>query len=104
MKLVPIALVALSSLVGCSDSSGVKRTVTRYPNGQHESQGALKDGKAEGRWTYWYASGQKRQEGEFKNDKEEGLWTFWNQDGSIDHDYSGIYRDGKRVAPLPKKK
>ena len=38
-----------------------------------------------------------------QNGKREGRWTDWNEDGSIDHELSGIYNAGEKVAPLPKK-
>lgn len=54
--------------------------------------------------TYWHDNGQKWSEGEYKNEKLEGLFTSWNADGSINYAWSGIYKAGKKVAPLPKKK
>ena len=57
----------------------------------------------EGRWLTSHANGQKKSEGEYKNGELEGLWTYWNKDGSIWNEQSGIYKAGKKVAPLPKK-
>jgi antitoxin component YwqK of YwqJK toxin-antitoxin module len=54
-------------------------------------------------WTFWCADDQKEWEGKYKNGKEEGLWTSWDEDGSIYYPFSGIYKDGKNIAPLPKK-
>jgi len=47
-----------------------------------------------------YDNGQKKSEGSFKNGKLEGLWTTWDEDGSITVWASGIYKAGKKVAPL----
>jgi antitoxin component YwqK of YwqJK toxin-antitoxin module len=57
----------------------------------------------EGRWTFWHANGQKSSEGAYENGKLEGRWTNWHENGSIDHRYSGIYKAGRKIAPLPKK-
>ncbi len=73
-------------------------------NGWQEAEGEWKNGKQEGRWTYWHKNGQKWEEGEYKNGKEEGRWTYWNENGTIIDLFSGIYKAGKKVAPLPKKK
>jgi antitoxin component YwqK of YwqJK toxin-antitoxin module len=109
-----------------------------HKNGQKKSKGSYIESAhsnvwREGVWTYWnedgsinteksgiykagkriapldglatshHPNGEKESEGEYKNGKKEGLWTYWNEDGSIDHEKSGIYKAGKRIAPLPKK-
>lgn len=55
-------------------------------------------------WTFWYDDDQKEWEGKYKNGKPEGRWTYWNESGVIYPVRSGIYKDGKKNAPLPKKK
>jgi len=45
-----------------------------------------------------YEYGQKKEEGEYKSGKQEGPRTFWNEDGSINYRFSGIFKDGKRIA------
>ena len=52
-----------------------------YKNGQKESEETYKDGKPDGKWTYWYENGQKWQEGTYKDDKEDGLFTEWYENG-----------------------
>lgn len=39
--------------------------------------------KAEGPWISYYDNGQKKIEGAFKNGREFGKWTYFNPDGSI---------------------
>ena len=39
----------------------------KYENGQIESEGKLKDGKEDGKWTEWYENGQKRSEVNYKD-------------------------------------
>ena len=113
MKLVPIALVALTAslslLVGCSDTAPDptdvrEMTVERYENGQKKFEGHVNAvGQRDGKWTFWYESGHKSSEGSFKNGVTDGSWTVWNQDGSIDTKRSGIYKASVRVAPLSDK-
>ena len=54
-------------------------------------------------WEEGHDNGQKLSEQEWKNGEWEGLGTRWDEDGSIDNEKSGIYKAGKKVAPLPKK-
>jgi len=85
VKLLPalVALTAsLSLLVGCSDDP------------QDASGLSIK----------YNESGQKEWEGKYNKDrKPEGRWAYWNEDGSVNTERSGIYKDGKRIAPLPDK-
>jgi len=116
MNIPRIALVLLASLicVGCSDASeeptpdptgGGEQVVERYESGEKKFEGyLLEDGTKVGIWTYWYKHGQRKEEGEFKNGKKEGPWPYWFDTGSIHHYTSGIYKDDKKVADLPKKK
>ena len=59
-----------------------------YINGLVKSKGEIKDGKLDGKWTWWYKDGQKGLEknykdgkldvkviiNAFKDDQEDGLW------------------------------
>ena len=47
--------------------------------------GKMKDGKKEGKWTYWYKGGQKSDEYNYK-DGEEISKKVWNEDGSVNND------------------
>jgi hypothetical protein len=51
----------------------------------------------------WHSKGPRSNTGNYKNFKKEGPWTVWNKDGSINSEKSGIYKAGKKVAPLPDK-
>ena len=44
--------------------------------------GKMKNGKKEGKWTFWWKNGQKGYEGTWKNGKEISL-KKWNEDGSV---------------------
>ena len=61
------------------------------------------DGKMQGPSTTWLSNGQKSKEGYYANGEREGPWVFWQEDGTVNQERSGIYKDGKKIAPLPKK-
>ena len=124
-----LVLACLGLLIGCSTStghgeafiekygSGQKqvegyrlddgtpdgRWTAWHRNGQKATEGVFKNGSAEGRWIAWHANGQKRMDGALKDGEEEGRWTYWNKDGSLEHERSGIYKAGVKIAPLPEK-
>ena len=95
MKLIPIALVALSLLVGCSDPSGGGEMIAEeYANGQLKSRGYIKGKNIRtGGWTFWYEDGQKESEGRYVDHQREGLWTNWDENGQKS---KGEYKDGKQ--------
>ena len=131
MNITRTALVLLASLIcfGCSDpTGGGEKVVERYESGQKKSEGyLLDDGTKVGRWTFWHENGQKAKEGERKNEKPEGVWTSWHDNGQKSAEgeykngkkegrwtywfrfgggpnmYSGIYKAGEWIAPLPDK-
>ena len=74
-----------------------------HESGRKKAEGGLENGHQNGFWTYWHESGRKQAEGDLKNGQQDGSWVFWSQDGSINSEKSGIYKDDKKIAPLPKK-
>ena len=87
------------------DNTKVGYWVHWYENGQKKRESEFKEnGEKHAHWIHWYENGQKSEEGKWKDGKRIGSWSFWNEDGSIDNEKSGIYKAGKKVAPLPKKK
>ena len=70
--------------------------------GHKMMEGEYKNGVAAGRWCYWRDSGQKWKEGTLMGETPEGRWTYWSKDGFVDPEQSGIYKDGKKVASLPR--
>ena len=77
--------------------------VTYYRNGLEragkESEGEFRDNHREGSWTFWYRAGTKRAQGTFSNRRMTGRWECWREDGSVDTEHAGIYRDGERIEP-----
>ena len=48
-----------------------------YVNGQVKSKGEIKDGKFDGKSTWWYENGQKGLEKSYKDGKFDGKVTWW---------------------------
>lgn len=67
--------------------------VPRYENGQLKFYGIYKNGRPEGKWTWWFEDGKKMSEGYFSNGKRNGEWTTWFTGG--EEKSRGIYRDDK---------
>jgi len=53
-----------------------------YLGGKTEYEGSYKNGKQDGKWTYWWENGQKMMEGNWKNGKPwDGKKILWHQNG-----------------------
>jgi antitoxin component YwqK of YwqJK toxin-antitoxin module len=68
-----------------------------YDNVQREYFGAFERGEETGSWTYWWPTGQKKSEGLFVAGKRSGPWRAWNQDGTLNTELSGEYREGRKL-------
>ena len=68
----------------------------KYINGQIKSKGQIKDGKLDGKSTWWFENGQKGLEKNYKDGKLDGKSTWWYGqimlDGQLD---SQIMLDGQ---------
>ena len=51
--------------------------------GQRKLKGKVKDGKRDGKWTWWYLNGQIWTETNYKDGKKDGKWTIWHENGQI---------------------
>ena len=51
--------------------------VSHYENGQKMYEGTYKDGKLDGKWTYWRENGQKSWENTFKDGKKIGETKYF---------------------------
>jgi len=66
--------------------------------GQYESKGNLKNGKKEGKWTYWFKNGQKRYESTYKDGKvADGKDIAWYSNGQKMYEFN--YKDGNKAGP-----
>ena len=72
--------------------------ISYWDNGQLKSKGNWKNGKTEGSWISYYDNGQLMYKGDFKNGKEDGSWVWFNKDGTVWKDYTGTYKDGKKIS------
>jgi antitoxin component YwqK of YwqJK toxin-antitoxin module len=56
------------------------KNLCKYENGQKKVEGSYKDGKEDGKWTWWYENGQIQSEANWKDGKIDE-WTRWNENG-----------------------
>ena len=54
----------------------------------------LIDSRKEGPYRAWHQSGQLAAEGQYQRGRREGVWRFLNEDGSVDAERSGTYKNG----------
>lgn len=67
-----------------------------YENGQKRMEGEYnREGKKDGKWTYWYENGNKWSEGYFSEGLNHKERTTWHENGNLH--YTGVYDKGKRV-------
>ena len=71
-----------------------KSKYTYHENGEKKSDEHYKDGKKDGKWTYWYENGQIWSEEHYKDGKKDRKWTKWFTNGLIRSE--GNYIDGKQ--------
>jgi len=57
------------------------RRSDHYDNGQQKYQGAFRENKKHGKWTYWYCNGVKEREEEYVNGIADGKWQYWDGRG-----------------------
>ena len=66
----------------------------KYDNGQKEKEGNYKDGKLDGKWTWWNKKGQKVKQKNYKNGKLDGKLIEWFRfNGEIKREEN--YKKGK---------
>ena len=66
----------------------------KYDNGQKEKEGNYKDGKLDGKWTWWNKNGQKVRQKNYKNGKLDGKLIEWFQfNGQIKREEN--YKNGR---------
>ena len=65
-------------------------------DGRLRSEGAYRDGRVTGRWTWWRANGELLQKGGFDDDEaKHGVWERWTAEGDpLDH---GEYDHGRKT-------
>ena len=116
MKHTLLIITVLMLIVGCSkpiddetliEEGGLKyhpETKELYSGdvfknnlgGKTEYEGSYKNGKQDGKWTYWWENGQKGAEETYKDGKEEGLWTQWYENGQKRGE--ATFKDGSLIS------
>jgi antitoxin component YwqK of YwqJK toxin-antitoxin module len=68
--------------------------------GNHKimNKGNYKNGKREGPWVSYWDKGQLNYKGSFKNGKKEGPWVNYHPEGTVDKEFTGTYKDGKKIS------
>ena len=66
--------------------------------GQKISEGTLKDGKLDGKWTDWHDNGQKYKEGIYKDGLKDRKWTYWDENGQKWHEVT--HKDGEVIEEI----
>lgn len=59
-------------------------TVCTYAlNGQWAVKGSVKNGKQNGKWTWWYENGQVKLINYYSMGKRVGTWEWWHENGQL---------------------
>jgi len=70
---------------------------TEFREVQRSDGSWVKDGPS----VRWSREGRKLEEGAYIDDKRDGPWMFWYENGTVNSQESGTYRDGVRKEPMP---
>ncbi len=70
----------------CARPDGMRHGPQRswFDHGERKtprSTGQYKDGRKEGKWTWWYRNGKRRSVGAYEGDQRTGAWTIWYDNG-----------------------
>ena len=114
--LIGFLIFSISSFSQTEEKIGKDIFISKYPNGQKQSQGKMIHGVEYGRWKYWnkkgvliqetdfykgkvqgkiiyyYPNGNKKNEGEFAYNMQKGPYKEWYENGQLKE--SGFYKYG----------
>ena len=82
--------------LGYKDGREDGKSTWWYENGQKWKDENYKDGKLDGKATWWYENGQIEAEGYAKDDKPHGKVTQWDRNGKITSE--STYKDGECIS------
>ena len=68
-----------------------------HPNGQLRYKGHYIEGLREGLWESYWDNGQLEMKGNFHRGKREGFWDYFNQDKSVNHIFTGTYKNDVKI-------
>ena len=72
--------------------------VSCHENGQLWGKGRFKNGELEGAWIGYHENGQLWNKGSYKDGEEEGEWVSYNEDGTVDEEWTGTFKNGKKIS------
>ena len=69
-----------------------------FDNGIINYKGKFKNGKKTGSWIAYYYNGKLKYQGNYKNGTKEGYWEYFSASGFLYEDYSGYFKNNKKVS------
>ena len=69
-----------------------------FENGQLSFKENYKNGKEEGEYISYWGDGRLLTKGNFKNGKATGAWVGYLKDGTVFKDWTGTFKDGKKIS------
>lgn len=76
------------------DKKEVIKEIQYFENGHKKIVGHYKNGKKDGKWTFWYVNGEKQSEGYYIQDIRTGQTQVYHENGKLF--YKGKYTDGQK--------
>lgn len=76
------------------DKKDVIKEIQFYENGSKKLVGHYKNGKKDGKWTFWYVNGEKQSEGYFIQNVRTGETIVYHENGNLF--YKGNYTEGQK--------
>ena len=96
-------LVLISFLFGCANMTAAvasEKYITEfYDTGQTKVEKTYKNGKLNGPFKMYFRDGRIMMQGTMKDGKKDGDWVVYYFNGEKSLYASGVFRDGKWVAP-----
>ena len=77
----------MNQLEWCDDHAELKRLIT-----------SIKNGKREDAWGFYLEYGQLLYKGNRQNGRVDGAWVGYNSDGTVNKEYTGTFKDGKKIS------
>ena len=69
-----------------------------YDTRQLLTKGEYKNGRVEGLWVLYYVDGILVSKGKYKDGHMEGRWVVYHQNGNINKEYTGTYKNDKKIS------
>ena len=63
-----------------------------------DEHGTMKNRKWDGAWVVYWSNGQLFEKGNYKNGVRDGARVYYHEDGTVDKEYTGTYKDGVKIS------